>query len=183
MNICKAILCVVTGLFFVKLFKYDKEPWCPRLSSNNYIWNNDEVKKYNNCYAYAFRNLDFNRKSKPQPGFKAGFLPLSKNEYTCKNFIKRVIADYPSAMYIGKDMEQCENCDFAVFLALDNTGEYRDYHFYRLNSDGLWTHKPGALEVHNVDYSGNLIRNPKYADRRSNKYNYSTDCGFFCVPP
>ena len=40
-----------------------------------------------------------------------------------------------------------------------------DYHFYRLDSNMLWSHKPGKTEVKNTDNSGNLITDPKTADR------------------
>jgi len=45
-----------------------------------------------------------------------------------------------------------------------------DYHWYRQNPDGTWSHKPGITQVTNLDASGNLIYNPKMADR-----DYSND--------
>ena len=32
-----------------------------------------------------------------------------------------------------------------------------DFHFYRMNRDGLWSHKPGGMPVTNVDNSDKLI--------------------------
>lgn len=40
-----------------------------------------------------------------------------------------------------------------------------DYHFYRLDSDGYFSHKPGQTVARNVDNSGAMIRDPRVADR------------------
>ena len=40
-----------------------------------------------------------------------------------------------------------------------------DYHFYRLDSNMLWSHKPGKTPVRNTDNSGNRIVDPRLADR------------------
>lgn len=34
-----------------------------------------------------------------------------------------------------------------------------DYHWYRKDSNGYWSHKPGVTPVVNTDASGNLIKN------------------------
>ena len=40
-----------------------------------------------------------------------------------------------------------------------------DYHWYRLDNTGYWSHKPGATLVTDRDNSGNRILDPRYADR------------------
>ena len=40
-----------------------------------------------------------------------------------------------------------------------------DYHFYRLDDNMLWSHKPGKTPAKNTDNSGNLIVDPLTADR------------------
>ncbi len=45
-----------------------------------------------------------------------------------------------------------------------------DYHWYRQNSDGTWSHKPGSNNVIKTDYQGKIIYDPAVADRR---YDYS----------
>ena len=60
----------------------------------------------------------------------------------------------------------------------DNT----DYHFYRQDKNGTWSHKPGRTAVSKVDASGKIILNPLIANRNyKNGYNYSKPCFFFCV--
>lgn len=57
-----------------------------------------------------------------------------------------------------------------------------DYHFYRQNPDGTWSHKPGGREVSHVDAANCPIWNPAKANRKYSVYDYSEPCSFFCVP-
>jgi hypothetical protein len=60
-----------------------------------------------------------------------------------------------------------------------------DYHFYRQDSNGLWSHKDGANPAKRVDAQGQLIWNPHTAarDYRPRSYlNYTDFCGFYCAP-
>ena len=54
-----------------------------------------------------------------------------------------------------------------------------DYHWYRQDADGLWSHKRGTTPVKRTDESGELIIDPMIADRDD----YSTFVGFFAVKP
>lgn len=151
-----------------------------RLMPNEKIWNSKSNVKYNNCYAYAFRDLDANRKKKPQPGYKNNMKQISKTQYNCKEFIKRIKLDYPNIEYKGKNKPDCDTCGRSIFLAIDDEGKY-DYHFWRESSDGSWTHKPGSLKVSKVDASGKKIYDPSKSNRNFKNYNYKKSCGFFCV--
>jgi hypothetical protein len=51
-----------------------------------------------------------------------------------------------------------------------------DYHWYRLDANGMWTHKPGGTEATNLDNSDQPITNPETADRGP----YTIFCGYFC---
>jgi len=61
-----------------------------------------------------------------------------------------------------------------------------DYHFYRQDADGWWSHKDGANKVKRYDADGKAIWNPKTAarDYRPNGsfLNYTDFCGFYCAP-
>lgn len=46
-----------------------------------------------------------------------------------------------------------------------------DYHFYRQNPDGTWSHKRGLTFVYNSDDKNNIIFEPEYCDRNY----YDTD--------
>ena len=40
-----------------------------------------------------------------------------------------------------------------------------DFHFYRLDKNFMWSHKPGHTPAINVDNKGELIHDPRTADR------------------
>ena len=137
--------------------------------------------QYHNCYAYAFQDRNINFTSKPQPGYKAGKPALRLGDYTCGNFQEAIQADYPDMV---QDEIGCP-CGYSrVFLALDTEGNFQDYHFYRQDENGLWSHKPGSMPIQHRDFSGNRIYNPLSADRHDHEnkdINYSIPCGFMCV--
>ena len=144
-------------------------------------WNNNEkIKKYHNCYAYALNHIASKRHGKPQPGYFSGYPSLSDADYNCKTFYKRLRKDVPS-LYLIDFNTPCRKGFYKAFIALDDKSYDTDYHFYRQDKNGYWSHKPGATSVINVDASGNLIKNPLKANRKGTHYNYSTPCFFFCV--
>ncbi|MYM94145.1 hypothetical protein [Duganella vulcania] len=53
-----------------------------------------------------------------------------------------------------------------------------DYHWYRQDADGRWTHKPGQTRATNVDNSGVTISNPETANRGM----YTLFVGYFFTP-
>lgn len=61
-----------------------------------------------------------------------------------------------------------------------------DYHFYREDPDGFWSHKDGANKVKRFDAEGLPIWNPETAARnyrpRGSFLNYKDFCGFYCAP-
>ena len=71
--------------------------------------------------------------------------------------------------------ETCPVGTYKVALVVSNS----DYHWYRQDADGLWSHKRGTTPVKRTDESGELIIDPMIADRDD----YSTFVGFFAVKP
>lgn len=63
-----------------------------------------------------------------------------------------------------------------------------DYHWYRQDDNGKWSHKPGSGRATNLDAAGNEIVNPRMCDRDGtqkgtrNGINYSKFCGYYYVP-
>jgi len=150
-------------------------------------WNKkiDNIQKYNNCYAYAMRDLELNREKKPQPGDKSNIDRVKNDEYTCDNFKTNIMSDYPTIYDINNE-SNCI-CDYyKVALFLDDSEPNKDYHFYRQDKDLTWSHKPGNGKAINIDASDNIIYNPLESDRyfKNSKYknNYKNHCGYFCVP-
>ena len=154
---------------------------CGYLTANEHIWNTHIVVWYNNCYSYAFTDLSINRKRKPRIGEKSNNQSKIIYPYICSNIIEVILLDFPDAIYLGKHLYLKRNiCNYhTVFLCITDKGD--DYHFYRRNNNGYWTHKPGSLSISFKDASGNLILDPNKSNRNFGVLNYSISCGFFLV--
>jgi hypothetical protein len=150
--------------------KYDPAKW-----NNNY-----NIKDTHNCYAYALNKIVSNRKGKPQPGYYSKFPSLNNNDYKCNVFLKRLKKDIPS-LYVTKFNGKCKKGFYKAFIAIDPKQNDHDYHFYRQDSNGKWSHKPGRTEVVNLDADNKEILNPALANRDYKHYNYSVPCFFFCL--
>lgn len=165
---------------------YFKKPqWLPDR------WNSlhpDDLK-ITNCYSYAFDRIEKNHSSenthKPQPGELSN---SSLNNRSCKNIIANVEDDLNIKLEETSLTSPIKCNHYRIAIVLDNSGEYKDYHFYRQDSDGLWSHKQGKGKVKRFDASKNLIYDPKKANRNyskddnGDKYNYEMFCGYFSVP-
>lgn len=146
---------------------YDNEKW-------------DKLRDGNNCYAYAFDNIKL-RNKKPQPGNE------NPEIYECSSLLKAIskdLIDYknPSKTYQllkGTFSDPCPNGYHKIYLVLSDS----DYHFYRLDDDGKWSHKPGNFTVSRLDSKNNEITDPSKADHNYGEdLNYNRSCGFLCVP-
>ena len=64
-----------------------------------------------------------------------------------------------------------------------NSVDY-SYHWYRQNSDGTWSHKPGQLAVTKLDADQQVIYDPAICDRYlTGVYYYDYFVGYFEVSP
>lgn len=143
------------------------------------FWNNTPASKFNNCYAYAFRNLDLNRKHKPQPGELSNKQEIPKSEYSCENVFANVMSDHPGT-FKWDSKKPCPCGTFKGFLALSKKDP--DYHFLREDSNGFWSQKLGGGSATQYDAKGNLITDPFTANLDYGQYNYLTRCFAFCTP-
>lgn len=169
---------LLTILYFIyKIFNFLK---CRKSLFLPSKWNQPNTKKYNNCYAYALQDLKLNRKKKPQPGELCKLNKLKTNDFSCDKLVERVLCDYPNDIYKINKGESCPCNEYEVSLFLDNTNNNKDYHFYKKNSNGFWTHKQGSLAVTNVDADNNLIKDPLKSNRKYKKHNYFEHCSNFC---
>ena len=145
-----------------------------------YEWNDSLVIFYN-CYNYALntKNHDF-----MQPGSSEGHDYTNTPNYHTKDVLVNMI-EIDSKNYsfdfepIGK-YEECDPGYYKIALVADPGS---DYHFYRQNSDGTWSHKSGSRLVTNLDFSDNIIYDPEYCDRKDNEspLNYTDFYGFYQV--
>lgn len=145
-----------------------------------------------NCYAYAINNQinpDTNNLwFKQQPGEYSG---TRINGYLLNpdKIVQAVQADYEkynteygtsySFSPIGR-FEVCPAGTYKVALVItDINAERSDYHWYRQDADGFWSHKPGTTPVIRTDSSGRRIADPSTADRG----NYTIFVGYYAVTP
>jgi len=59
----------------------------------------------------------------------------------------------------------------------EDEGHYGDYHWYRQNLNGTWSHKKGRAKVSKVDAKGKVIHNPQECNRGI----YTEFGGFFMI--
>jgi len=145
----------------------------------NYWNNNKNIKNNNNCYSYSVNNKNHHF-GKPQPGYFARFNHIQNNQYKCAYFFKRILNDIPS-VYLTSFKQKCKNGFTKAFFAIDSNKNEHDYHFYRQDTNKLWSHKPGTTNVINYDADYKIIQNPLNANRNYTSYNYDKPCFFFCV--
>ena len=87
----------------------------------------------------------------------------------------KVLADNPYIKQVSKNEKLPENYYRIALYSKDNAS---DYHYYRQDANGLWSHKNGWRKATNKDNKGRIIRDPDTADRGK----YINHCGFFMVP-
>jgi len=147
-----------------------------------------------NCLSYAIRgnkiNMDLLRQCKKsdscnvnfeQPGAASGERKAMRDENlrTCPIVQKLTKSDLSKDFVPSSFYSKCDEGMSKVALVVD---EGTDYHWYRQNPDGTWSHKDGSNPVKNYDAKKRKIFNPAQASRDYGKdLNYEDFCGFFCV--
>lgn len=147
------------------------------------LWNDGkDIQESTNCYAYVLnRRTGFPVGHKLQPGEFSGDPLDSVGEIDASRIIELVRSDAEVEGFFFEESEAqsvCPDGTYKVALVVDPGV---DYHWYRQNPDGTWSHKPGHLEVTDVDASGNKVYDPSTADRDYGFPNYSEFGGFFCM--
>lgn len=176
---------------------------CPRKSPLNGFepayepdrWNGlQEIRETHNCFAYAMNINDPKqvvncRKNKDcdvpfhQPGSASGHDGFSsERDKTCSEMIARILGDNPG-IRMTTFTEQCPTETSKIAIVVDPK---EDYHFFRQDTNGWWSHKPGGTPVTNKDSSKRPIYDPKLANRNYTEdgghLNYNKFCSYLCVP-
>lgn len=119
-------------------------------------WNsNIFVRRWNNCYNYE---NDIITNTFAQPG--------RANNYRIQTM------DGPSVQF-GAELDGLIRIEAPTSCVPEPNGNLvalviwpgNDYHFFRLDENGLFSHKPGRTDARNIDNSGQLISDPRTADR------------------
>ena len=147
---------------------------------NPEIWNRAPVQGNTNCYSYAFNTQVDPRTGglgKMQPGYTRGYyIPQGLIEE--QSIRIGVQADSSALGFMFEQIEKYAVCSAGSYKVALVVELGVDYHWYRQNADGTWSHKPGETPVTNLDMLGNLIYDPEVAAS-----NYSVFVGFFAVAP
>jgi hypothetical protein len=132
------------------------------------FWNSKfSITDNNNCYNYATNRVT---NSFAQPGEASNAI---YEELTCTSVYEAAAKDLGlvPATYFPYNNKNDETLIALVVAPHD------DFHWYRRDDDGNWTHKMGGTPATKFDDSNNIITDPETADR-----GYYTDfCGYFKV--
>jgi len=167
----------------------------------NKTYKKSYIKESHNCYSYFLNKIDKKNvrdcekiKSigkhiscwRPQPGAAAGKPDMKnskrRNQYTCKNIVKRTLADNRKVYRTTKN-NKCKKHYYKGALFIDPG---IDYHYYREDKPGKWSHKQGQHTPSNVDAKGKAIKDvekasKRYKSRAKNNI-YDKLCSYFCIP-
>ena len=130
-------------------------------------------EKYGNC-----RDLFH------QPGAKTGKRnALNREERrSCAVVEELMMGDIPGV----KKTTFTKKCPKGFSKAAGVVDRGTDYHWYRQDRDGMWSHKDGSNKVKRYDALKRPIVNPELASRnyrwQGSNLNYEDFCGFYCVP-
>jgi hypothetical protein len=130
-------------------------------------WNDGGQKQlHNNCYNYA---ANYRTDTFAQPGRANGAMYTA---LTCASVRPAAVADALIASPAANN--KCPKEGHLVALVI---WPGWDFHWYRKGRNGRWSHKPGSTPVTNLDNSGQLITDPRTADRGG----YTNFCTFMTV--
>ncbi len=151
------------------------------------MWNDGgRIQLSTNCYAYV---LD--RPTGPpgmtflQPGQLSGESFTSMSDINAEKIIEFTKADAEFAGFVFEAITADHACAVGTYKIALVVHPLKDYHWYRQNPDGTWSGKSGQTAVTDKDASGNVVYDPRAADRdyRSRGWglNYTVFGGFFCT--
>lgn len=168
-----AFLAAAACVLFLALPAYTTAP------NDLHRWNTEDMQDCNNCYNYATNHPSGNL---AQPGWASGI--MNSTPYTCGGVIAGAEGD--GLTFAGHTLDEARSrCGpDCCLVALVNSGF--DYHWYREDANGTWSHKQGSLPARNTDAMGNPITDPamanhQYGGPREPARNYDVLCGFMCV--
>lgn len=133
------------------------------------IWNDDPpgvVQLTNNCYNYGSNRITG---TKAQPGTASGYPILIFSAFALDLGLYK--DGFENTTKFGTSSENKMKMYVCIW---PNT----DFHFYRKDSNGMWSGKPGTTAATDLDNSGNTISDPSNADRGE----YTTEVGYYFSP-
>ncbi len=144
-------------------------------------WNGKDKTTYN-CYAYM---LNAKSLGSINPGSSKYGALESIDDYFTKSVLEEMVRiDAKKYGFIFNAIDKYVACRPGCYKVALVLMPNEDFHWYRQNSDGTWSHKYGPSIVRNVDASGKIITDPETCDRYYSRYtNYEEFVGFYEVSP
>ncbi|WP_161855516.1 hypothetical protein [Bradyrhizobium sp. CCBAU 051011] len=136
-------------------------PSCPQCRAvdapayNPGLWNVPNIQPYNNCYNYANNNAT---NTFAQPGRASGHPATAM---ACSNVASAAQSD---GLKPVKNFSSPLAAGSGWYVALV-VWPQNDYHWYRQDNVGCWSHKPGQTAARNVDNAGAAISDPQTCNR------------------
>lgn len=124
-------------------------------SYNPGLWNVPTVQPFNNCYNYANDQIT---NTFAQPG-RAHQMPITSLD--CPNVHNSASADSLTPSFNFSSPLSAGQGWYVALVVWPGV----DYHWYRQDIGGCWSHKPGQTAARNTDNSGNSITDPRTCDR------------------
>jgi len=144
-----------------EVFRQPPHAICPKCKAkdappyNPAKWNIPTVQPYNNCYNYANDHIT---NTFAQPGRAHGKMYTA---LTCASVNPAAIADgLVNSPNFARPLGPGKGWYVALVI-----WPGVDYHWYRQDNVGCWSHKPGSTAARNTDNSGKKITDPKTCDR------------------
>ena len=131
------------------------------------MWNFSPTQPNNNCYNYANDRVT-NTFAQPGRYHNAQYTAL-----TCASVQPAAVAD---GLVASANFTQAIPDGWYVALVIwPNV----DFHWYRQDKNGCWSHKPGSTAARNTDNSNNPILDPQTANRGG----YTQFCSYMVTCP
>ena len=141
---------------------YNRHAWDDNPEYNPDEWNKEANKYTNNCYTYALDWIDNGSPNGLNPGNTTEKIVIPREKLNLNDVLELALTNNKikkptllNKLGFGK------RGYYPVYLAID---EGVDYHWYRQDKGGLWSHKHGTGPITNVDGSGRIIANPARAN-------------------
>lgn len=141
---------------------YNSKAWEANPSYEPEKWNEEYNCVTNNCYSYALNEIDNGNYWGLQPGAEGGQPLTGPSDVNIDRVMNAAISD-----------GRIKKPNFLNKLGFGKRGYYSaylvthdgvDYHWYRQDKGGMWSHKSGITPVKNIDGSGRFINNPTRAN-------------------
>jgi len=168
---------------FVDPFGLEKRSWNDLdMTFNQAFWDQSYIRVATNCYAYALNIPGYHGNPGDQYYAPIFFPP------TCKNLISGAKEDgliEPENDIEGSCGGECSKAYHKIQIFLDPKWIRGDFHVYRQDEGGLWSHKAGkGGYIDNLDAKGKIIICPINQSRDNTQYgerNYPVYCGTLCA--